>query len=196
MADVLLDVAQGVVQNELFYVAGAYLLANTPPFAPYWQAIIRPASPPEHYQLFSDGAASTVTQTATVFPKPTTLTEMSKSTVFKPVTLTDKVYETIVATRTAKHTTTITSTVPRTTTDTVTESITKCVSTFHHNHYKTVWTSYGDPNKCMKTMTLFRWEDYNGRTVYETARQTGGRWFVESDEADRHEVDGPPVPVL
>jgi hypothetical protein len=172
MADVVLNVGQGVVQNELFYAVGAYLLASTPSFARYWQAIVRPASPPEQYQVFPDGAASTVTQTATVFPKPTTLTKISKATVFNSTTLTDKVYETILATRTAQHTATITATVPGTNTDTVTESITKCVSISHHHHYKTVWTSYGDPNKCFETATLFDYQSFTISTIYETASST------------------------
>jgi hypothetical protein len=182
MADVVLNVAQelaqGVLQNELFYAVGAYLLASTPPFARYWQAIVRPASPPEQYQVFPDGATSTVTQTTTVFPKPTTLTKASKSTVFTPTTLTDKVYETIVATRTAHHTATIIATVPGTNTDTVTKSITKCVSTSHHHHYKTVWTSYGNPNKCYETATLFESASFTISTIYETATGVGSSTHV------------------
>jgi hypothetical protein len=140
MADVLQNIAQGLLQNELFYVAAASFLAGLPPVNQYLQRVVRPASPPKQFHFSTDGAVATVTRTATVFPKPSTLT--------------DRVYETIVKTSTAKYTTTATSMVPRSTTDIVTEQISKCVSTFHHNHYKTIWTHYPEPT-CVETTTFY-----------------------------------------
>ena len=71
------DMPLHAVQNDLFYAVGGLLLASHPYLASYWQPVIRPASPPEQYQASSVGAVTTVTQTATLFPKPTTLTTTS-----------------------------------------------------------------------------------------------------------------------
>ena len=139
MADVLQNIAQGLVQNELFYAVGAMFVAAAPPIAQYLQPVVRPASPPEQYQFSTDGSVTTVTQTVTILPKP--------------FTLTDRIYGTIVKTSTAKYTATTTTTVPRFTTDVVTEQLTQCVSTSHHNHYRTVWSPY--PDRCVETTTFY-----------------------------------------
>jgi hypothetical protein len=139
MADVLQNVAQGLVQNELFYAVGAMFVAAAPPIAQYLQPVVRPASPPEQYQFSTDGSVTTVTQTATIFPKPSTLTH--------------RIYDTTVKTSTAKYTATTTFTAPRFTTDVVTEKLTQCVSTSHHNHYRTVWSPY--PDRCVESTTLY-----------------------------------------
>ncbi|CAI9631464.1 unnamed protein product [Alternaria burnsii] len=120
------DVGQFLLQNELFVALGATLFAALPVISPYWLPVLHPNSAPEQYQLPSGAAiATTVTRTATIFPKPTTLT--------------DKVYQTIVQTRTATHTATTTATVPKTIYDTVTAQITS-VSTYYDRYYITKWT--------------------------------------------------------
>jgi hypothetical protein len=120
------DVGQLLLQNELFIALGATLFAALPVISPYWLPVLYPNSAPEHYQLSSGAAiATTVTRTATIFPKPTTLT--------------DKVYQTIVQTRTATRTATTTATVPKTIYDTVTAQITS-VSTYYDRYYITKWT--------------------------------------------------------
>lgn len=120
------DVGQLLLQNELFIALGATLFAALPVISPYWLPILYPNSAPEQYQLSSGAAiATTVTRTATIFPKPTTLT--------------DKVYQTIVQTRTATRTATTTATVPKTIYDTVTAQITS-VSTYYDRYSITKWT--------------------------------------------------------
>ncbi|CAN9352124.1 unnamed protein product [Alternaria sp. RS040] len=120
------DVGQFLLQNELFVALGATLFAALPVISPYWLPVLHPNSAPEQYQLPSGAAiATTVTRTATIFPKPTTLT--------------DKVYQTIVQTRTATHTATTTATVPKTIYDTVTAQVTS-VSTYYDRYYITKWT--------------------------------------------------------
>lgn len=120
------DVGQLLLQNELFIALGATLFAALPFISPYWLPVLYPNSAPEQYQLSSGAAiATTVTRTATIFPKPTTLT--------------DKVYQTIVQTRTATRTATTTATVPKTIYDTVTAQITS-VSTYYDRYSITKWT--------------------------------------------------------
>lgn len=120
------DVGQLLLQNELFIALGATLFAALPVISPYWLPVLYPNSAPEQYQLSSGAAiATTVTRTATIFPKPTTLT--------------DKVYQTIVQTRTATRTATTTATVPKTIYDTVTAQITS-VSTYYDRYSITKWT--------------------------------------------------------
>ncbi|KAH8631552.1 hypothetical protein IG631_13235 [Alternaria alternata] len=130
------DVGQLLLQNELFIALGATLFAALPVISPYWLPVLYPNSAPEQYQLSSGAAiATTVTRTATIFPKPTTLT--------------DKVYQTIVQTRTATRTATTTATVPKTIYDTVTAQITS-VSTYYDRSYITKWThlSIGRATPC------------------------------------------------
>ncbi|CAN9377651.1 unnamed protein product [Alternaria alternata] len=120
------NVGQLLLQNELFVALGATLFAALPVISPYWLPVSYPNSAPEQYQLSSGAAiATTVTRTATIFPKPTTLT--------------DKVYQTIVQTRTATRTATTTATVPKTIYDTVTAQTTS-VSTYYDRYYITKWT--------------------------------------------------------
>ncbi|KAI4919311.1 hypothetical protein J4E85_009572 [Alternaria conjuncta] len=86
-------------------------------------------SAPEKRQFLPAGAANatTVTETATFFPEPKTLT--------------DEVYKTIIQTETATRTTTTTATVPKTIFATVTEHLTS-VSTSVDHHWLTKWTHY------------------------------------------------------
>jgi hypothetical protein len=135
------DIGQLLLQNDIFVALGATIIASLPVIAPYWLPVIHPASAPKQFQFSSAGAviATTVTRTATIFPKPKTLT--------------DKVYETIVQTQTATHTFRVTSTVPKTIYDTVTEQVTS-VSTFIDRHYLTKWTHYPvDPATPCTTIT-------------------------------------------
>ncbi|KAI4946454.1 hypothetical protein J4E91_007142 [Alternaria rosae] len=108
---------------------GLTILGSLPSIAPYLLPVIYPNSPPEQWQFPSAGAANatTVTQTATFFPKPKTLT--------------DKVYQTIIQTQTATRTSTTTNTVPKTIYATVTEHVTS-VSTSIDHHWLTKWTHY------------------------------------------------------
>lgn len=108
---------------------GLTILGSLPSIAPYLLPVIYPNSPPEQWQFPSAGAANatTVTQTATFFPKPKTLT--------------DKVYQTIIQTQTATRTSTTTTTVPKTMYATVFEHITS-VSTSIDHHWLTKWTHY------------------------------------------------------
>jgi hypothetical protein len=131
------DIGQLLLQNELFVVLGATVFAALPAVSPYWLPVKYPNSAPKQFQ-FSSGAAiaTTVTPTATISPKPTTLT--------------DRIYQTIVQTQTATRTTTIIGTVPRIIYDTVTEQVTS-VSTYYDRHYLTKWTHFSvDPaTPCM-----------------------------------------------
>ncbi|KAG9195587.1 hypothetical protein G6011_00708 [Alternaria panax] len=133
------DVGQLLLQSELFVALGATLFAALPAISSYWLPVIYPNSAPEQFQLSSDAAiATTVTRTATVFPKPTTLT--------------DKVYQTIVQMQTATRTATTTATVPKTIFATVTEQVTS-VSTYYDRNYLTKWTHLSvDPATPCTTM--------------------------------------------
>ncbi|KNG51121.1 hypothetical protein DDE82_005834 [Stemphylium lycopersici] len=91
------ELAQLALQNELFLVSGFGVLLFLPPFNYYLQPAIHPNSAPEQFQL-TPGAPTIVTQTATIFPKATTLTTTTTTTA--PLTIFDSItkYETSILT--------------------------------------------------------------------------------------------------
>lgn len=84
------EFAQLALQNELFLFSGFEVILFLPPFNYYLQPVIHPNSALEQFQL-TPGAPTTVTQTATIFPKATTLTTATTTTI--PLTIFDTITE-------------------------------------------------------------------------------------------------------
>jgi chromosome segregation ATPase len=121
------DLIRLAVQNDIFVALGAHVFLALPFITTFYLPVKQPLSAPAQWQFDLDGATTTSTVTATVWPKPKTLT--------------DKVYETILQTQTATHTITSTATVPKTLYDTVTSEVTS-ISTSTDRRYITKYTHY------------------------------------------------------
>jgi chromosome segregation ATPase len=121
------DLIRLAVQNDIFVALGAHVFLALPFITTFYLPVKQPLSAPAQWQFDLDGATTTSTVTATVWPKPKTLT--------------DKVYETILQTQTATHTITSTATVPKTLYDTVTSEVTS-ISTSTDRLYITKYTHY------------------------------------------------------